>query len=89
MIDAAIPASGVDRGKNNAISACAIGAMKFAGDPNSPARFKDDATADELREEILRRLSALREAGILDLEALPVPDGEKHVTRSPASIERA
>jgi hypothetical protein len=66
-----------------------LSALKLAGDPNNPARFKDDATADELREEILRRLSALREAGILDLEALPVPDGGKPVSRSPASINRA
>jgi hypothetical protein len=62
-----------------------LSAMKLAGDPNSPARFRDDATADELREEILRRLTALREAGILDLEALPAPDGEKRVSRLPPS----
>jgi hypothetical protein len=66
-----------------------LSAMKLAGDPNGPARFKDDATADELRDEILRRLTALRQAGVLDLEALPAPDGEKRVTRSPASINRA
>ena len=33
----------------------------------------DDATADELREEIMRRLSKLQEARVLDLTALPVP----------------
>jgi hypothetical protein len=27
-----------------------LSAVKLAGDPNSPVRFKDDATADELRE---------------------------------------
>jgi hypothetical protein len=47
--------------------------VKLAGDPNSPARFKDDATVDELREEILRRLGELREAGMIDLAALPAP----------------
>jgi hypothetical protein len=26
-----------------------LSAVKLAGDPNNPARFKDDATADELR----------------------------------------
>ena len=66
-----------------------LSAMKLAGDPNGPARFKDDATADELREEILRRLTALQQAGVLDLEALPAPDGETRITRSPASINRA
>ena len=38
-------------------------------------RFKNDATADELREEIMRRLEVLTEAGILDLTALPAPKG--------------
>jgi hypothetical protein len=47
--------------------------VKLAGDPNNPARFKDDATADELREEIMRRLAIMRDAGIIDLEALPPP----------------
>jgi hypothetical protein len=28
--------------------------MKLAGDPTNPVRFKEDATADELREEIVR-----------------------------------
>jgi hypothetical protein len=30
-------------------------------------RFKDDATAEELRAEIERRLTVLQEAGILEL----------------------
>jgi hypothetical protein len=29
-----------------------LSAVKLAGDPNSPVRFKDDATADELRERL-------------------------------------
>ena len=49
--------------------------MKLAGDPNSPLRFKDDASAAELREEIMRRLGVLHEAGVIDLKALPVPGG--------------
>jgi hypothetical protein len=50
--------------------------VTIAGDPNNPARFKDDATAEELRAEIMKRLTALSEAGVLDLEALPVgPEG--------------
>jgi hypothetical protein len=39
-------------------------------------RFKDDATADELRAEIMRRLGELSEAGVIDLQALPGPKGE-------------
>jgi hypothetical protein len=47
----------------------------LAGDPNNPARFKDDASADELREEVMRRLGVLHEAGVIDLRALSVPKG--------------
>jgi hypothetical protein len=50
-----------------------LSAVKLAGDPNNPARFKDDATADELRAEVMRRLGILAEAGVIDLQALPVP----------------
>ena len=50
-----------------------LSAVKLAGDPN-PGRFKDDATADELRAEIMKRLTALSEAGVLDLTAVPVPE---------------
>ena len=48
--------------------------MKLAGDPNSPAHFKDDATADELRAEIQRRLTVLQEAGILELKIIEAPE---------------
>ena len=41
-----------------------------------PARVKDDTTADELREEVMRRLGVLAEAGVIDLAALPAPKGE-------------
>jgi hypothetical protein len=50
-----------------------LSAVKLAGDPNNPVRFKDDATADELREEVMRRLALLSEAGVIDLQALPAP----------------
>jgi hypothetical protein len=50
-----------------------LSAVKLAGDPNNPARFKDDATADELREEIMRHIARLSDAGVIDLKALPVP----------------
>jgi hypothetical protein len=52
-----------------------LSAVKLAGDPNNPVRFKEDATADELREEVMRRLGILAEAGVIDLKALPVPKG--------------
>jgi hypothetical protein len=50
-----------------------LSAMKLAGDPNNPVRIKDYATADELRTEIMEKLAILREAGVIDLEALPPP----------------
>ena len=52
-----------------------LSAVKFAGDPNNPARFKDDATADELRAEIMKRIAILQDAGLIDLKALPPPQG--------------
>jgi hypothetical protein len=52
-----------------------LSAVKLAGDPNNPARFKDDATADELRGEIMKRLEILTSAGLIDLQALPAPKG--------------
>jgi hypothetical protein len=52
-----------------------LSAMKLAGDPNNPVRFKDDATAEELRDEIMRRVALLRDDGLIDLEALPPPNG--------------
>jgi hypothetical protein len=36
--------------------------------------FKDDATADELRAEINRRLTVLQKAGIIELQPLPAPE---------------
>jgi hypothetical protein len=50
-----------------------LSAMKLAGDPNSPHRIKDDATADELRAEVMSHIARLSDAGILDLAALPAP----------------
>ena len=47
-------------------------AVKLAGDPNN---FKDDASADELREAIIQDLGRLVSAGVIDLKALPGPDG--------------
>ena len=44
-----------------------LSAVKLAGDPNNPARFKDDATADELRAELMKRLEILTSAGLIDL----------------------
>jgi hypothetical protein len=50
-----------------------LSAVRLAGDPNNPLRFKDDATADELREEIMHHLGMLADGGVLDLEALCAP----------------
>ena len=61
--------------------------VKLAGDPNNWAPFKDDASTDELREEIMH-LGYLVSAGIIDLKALPVPDGGIANQPPPASINR-
>jgi hypothetical protein len=42
--------------------------VKLAGDPNNPARLKDDVSIEELRE--LVKLHYERLAPVLDLEAL-------------------
>ena len=52
-----------------------LSAMRLAGDPNNPTRFKDDATADELRAELMKRIVTLQDAGLIDLKALPPPHG--------------
>jgi hypothetical protein len=52
-----------------------LAASKDACDPNNPVRFKDDATADELRAEMMMRIAAMADAGIVDLTALPPPNG--------------
>ena len=44
--------------------------MKLAGDPNNPLHIRDDATADEVRAEIMRHIGILVQGGILDLEEL-------------------
>jgi hypothetical protein len=54
-----------------------LSAMKLAGVPDNSLRIKDDASADELREEIMRRLGELSSAGYLDLDALPAPTHRK------------
>jgi hypothetical protein len=42
-----------------------LSAVKLAGDPNNPVRFKDDATAEELRAEMIRRIAEMRDAGVI------------------------
>jgi hypothetical protein len=50
-----------------------LSAVKLAGEPNNPMRVWDNATADELRAEIMHHLNVLIEGGLIDLEALPAP----------------
>jgi hypothetical protein len=51
-----------------------LSAMKLAGDPNNPARIRDDASLEELRAEMMKHLGILIEGGLIDLEALPAPN---------------
>jgi hypothetical protein len=48
--------------------------VKVAGGASNPVHFKDDATAEELRAEIERRLNILQEAGILELKVIETPE---------------
>ena len=50
-----------------------LSAVKLASSPTDPMQNWDKATAQELRAEIMQRLSILSEAGVIDLEALPPP----------------
>jgi hypothetical protein len=38
-------------------------------------QVKDDATADELRAEMMKRIAAMRDAGLIDLTVLPPLNG--------------
>ena len=62
-----------------------LSAVKLAGDPNNSAPFKDIAS---VREEIMQDLGRLVSAGLIDLKALPVPDGGTANRPHPASINR-
>src|SRR5262245_32703543 len=53
-----------------------LSAVKLAGEPNNPMRVWDDASADELREEIMRHIRILVDGGVLNLEALLAPSDE-------------
>ena len=62
-----------------------LSAVKLAGDPNNSAPFKNVAS---VREEIMQDLGRLVSAGVIDLKALPVPDGGIANQPPPASINR-
>jgi hypothetical protein len=68
-----------------------LSAVKLAGDQSNPLPFRDDATADELRAELMKRLEILTSAGLIDLAALPAPDHEGGIANQPpsASINRS
>ena len=40
-----------------------LSAVKLAGDPNNPLRIRDDATAEELRAEVMRHIARLMMRG--------------------------
>jgi hypothetical protein len=48
-----------------------LAAVKLAGGPSNPARISDNASADEIRAEIMRHLGILIDGGLIDLQALP------------------
>jgi hypothetical protein len=65
-----------------------LSAVKLAGDPNNAVPFKDDASLDEIREEIMQDLGHLVSTGVIDLKALPLPDSGLANQPPPASINR-
>ena len=53
-----------------------LSAIKLLGDPNAgTGTFKPDATLEELRGELGKRVAAMARAGLIDLAALPEPEG--------------
>jgi hypothetical protein len=58
-----------------------LSAMKLAGDPNNPGRIRNDASLEELRAEMTKHLGILIEGGLIDLEALPMPN--RGITNQP------
>jgi hypothetical protein len=61
--------------------------VKLAGDPNNAEPF-NEASLDELREEIMQDLGHLVSTGVIDLKAFPLPDGGIGNRPPPASINR-
>jgi hypothetical protein len=52
-----------------------LSAIKLLGDPNvGTGPFKPDATLEELREELTKRVAAMVQEGVIDLQALPSPE---------------
>jgi hypothetical protein len=52
------------------VPACALERGEAGGAPSNAVPFKENATADELRAEVMRHIALLSDAGVLDLEAL-------------------
>jgi hypothetical protein len=48
-----------------------MGSMKLVTDPNADDKIPDDATAEQLRAEVMATLGELVEGGVIDLQALP------------------
>jgi hypothetical protein len=59
-----------------------LSAIKLAGDPNALIGFKQDATLDELREELGRRVAEMARSGLIDLTALPEPENSATAAQS-------
>jgi hypothetical protein len=51
-----------------------LSAVKLAGNTDALVGFKWDATVEELRVELAKRFAILRDSGMVDLEALPLPE---------------
>ena len=57
-----------------------LSAIKLLGDPNAATGgFKPDATLEEVREEIGRRVLAMAQAGLIDIDPAALPQPEPKV----------
>ena len=60
-----------------------LSAITLLGDPNAgTGTFKPDATVEELREDLGKRVAAMARAGLIDLAALPQPEPEGGIARN-------
>jgi hypothetical protein len=59
-----------------------LSAVKLAGNGDALVGSQEDATVEELREELAKRIVIMRDSGLVDLEALPPPENSATAAQS-------
>ena len=59
-----------------------LAAVRLEGNTNALVGFKPDATVEELKVELAKRVAAMRDAGMVDLAALPPPENSATAAQS-------